>query len=500
MNHAINPQSDDTDEVARLRKELERATLFLRNASDCMCILDSNCRVVDVNDLTCATLGYDKAELIGARPTLWDASLAEDEIDARCAAMFEGGVRVEFETTHRRKDGTVIPVSISALPIRVDGEDLLFCLSRDISERNRVQAELRESEEKYRAMFSSANVGMALCEMDGTLIEVNEEYARIIGRTIEDTLSLTYWDVTPRDYEPQEADQLASLQSSGRYGPFEKEYLHKDGRRIPVLLNGCIVHSASGEPQIWSVVQDITERKRIEEAAEAANRSKTEFLANMSHELRTPLTAIIGLSETLEMQTFGPSHNPKIDEYISDIRKAGQVLFTLVNSVLDVAKVEAGKEEHQPVEVDLHQILNESSGLIRVLAAEKGLSVTLDHPSYLPTIRADPRHLSQIIVNLASNAVKYTHRGGWVRLEAMAVDPGCVEIRIRDNGVGISEADTGRVFEAFERAGDPFTAREQGTGLGLTLSKKLVELNAGTIVIDSEKGKGTCVSLRFPSV
>ncbi len=370
-------------------------------------------------------------------------------------------------------------------------------LRKEVSRRRSAEFALQASEQKYRAMFSSSNVGMALCEMDGTLVEVNEEFAQIIGRSIEDTHKLTYWDLTPREYEQQEAEQLDSLQETGRYGPYEKEYLHKDGRRIPVLLNGCLIHNADGSTQIWSVAHDITARKSMEDDAQRANRSKSAFLANMSHELRTPLNAIIGFSDAIRMGVFGPTQNEKVDQYITDINSAGQVLLGLVNSILDISRVEAGKETTHVEKVDAGSILSQSTDMVSVLAAQKHISFETSCPADVPTVEVDPQHLRQIIVNLVSNAIKFSREGGIVKCSIEHEDSGMVKITIRDQGIGIPRADLDRVFDAFERAGDPSNAKEAGTGLGLTLTKRLTELNRGEISIASEEHVGTTVTVKF---
>ena len=489
--------SDDLD-LPRVLRDLEKARVFLQNASDGMCIIDDQCNVIEVSSLFSNMLGYNEAELLGSHPTLWDANISRDEIEELVADIFAGGERVEFETVHKRKDGSTFPVSVSAVPLKFHENRLIFCLTRDISEQQASLKALRASEERYRALFSSANVGLALCEMDGTLIEVNHEYAHIIGRTVEETLELTYWDVTPIDYEPQEAEQLKSLQSTGRYGPYEKEYQHKDGRRIPVLLNGCIVHTAEGTPQIWSVVQDITLRKAMEDDANLANKSKSVFLANMSHELRTPLNAIIGFSDAIRVGALGPTNNDKVDQYIEDINGAGQVLLGLVNSILDLSRIESGKEEHKPEEVDIRAILSECIDLISVIADQRQVSVEVDCPQFLPTIRVDRLHLRQIILNLVSNAVKFSKPNGTVFCSVELLGQAEIQLVVRDEGAGIPAEDLSKVFDAFERSGDPALTSQPGTGLGLTLSKRLTEINGGEIAITSKEGIETTVVVSFP--
>ena len=194
---------------------------------------------------------------------------------------------------------------------------------------------------------------------------------------------------------------------------------------------------------------------------------------------------------------FGKTGNEKIEGYISDINTAGKMLLNLVNSILDISRIESGKKDGPPSQADIRSAIKESADLISVLASDKEISLIIDCPDFLPTIEADPRQLSQIIINLVSNAVKYTPAGGEVVCSARVLKKGSIEIEVKDNGVGISEADQSRMFEPFERAGDAFTSREQGTGLGLTLARRLTEMNGGSISLSSEKNVGTSVKLTF---
>jgi len=229
---------------------------------------------------------------------------------------------------------------------------------------------------------------------------------------------------------------------------------------------------------------------------ETANRHKSEFLANMSHELRTPLNAIIGFSEVLSQQMFG-AINPKQGEYLGDIQGSGQHLLSLINDILDLSKVEAGKMELELSRFSLAAALQSVTMMVRERAARRGVTMSADVDPEIGVIQADERKVKQVVLNLLINGVKFTPAGGQVRLRATR-DGGGVAVTVADTGVGIAAADQARVFEEFAQVRSDVTPEHEGTGLGLTLSRKLVELHGGTIRVESELGKGSTFTFTLP--
>ncbi len=232
--------------------------------------------------------------------------------------------------------------------------------------------------------------------------------------------------------------------------------------------------------------------------AEEASRAKSHFLATMSHELRTPLNAIIGFSDIMATQVLGPVGNPKYLEYASDIRTSGQHLLTIINNVLDLSKVEAGRFELLEEEVQLLSTVSAGVKLVKQQANDSGISVKAEVAPEL-TLLADERALKQIVINLLSNAVKFSHDGGSVWVNAFLDEAGMLVLSVKDNGIGIASKDVKRVLEPFRQADEPLIRKRTGTGLGLALVKSLVELHGGSIRIDSVFGAGTTVLLRFPA-
>jgi two-component system cell cycle sensor histidine kinase PleC len=230
--------------------------------------------------------------------------------------------------------------------------------------------------------------------------------------------------------------------------------------------------------------------------AEGANKAKSEFLANMSHELRTPLNAINGFSEVMIAELFGPVGDRRYAEYVRDIHASGEHLLSVINDILDMSKIEAGKMIMRFEMLDLNEVAADALRLVKGRADESGLRLSVDMDG-LPEIEADFRALKQVLLNLLSNAIKFTPRGGSVRVFGRAVDdgdgPAQVEVNVQDTGIGISREDLARLASPFEQVESQHAKTQQGTGLGLALSKALIGLHGGSLDIQSEPGQGTNV-------
>ena len=229
---------------------------------------------------------------------------------------------------------------------------------------------------------------------------------------------------------------------------------------------------------------------------EAANRHKSEFLANMSHELRTPLNAIIGFSEVLQEKLFGEL-NEKQAEYTDDILSSGRHLLSLINEILDLSKVEAGRMELELAKFDLPLAIDNARTFVRERVTKHGIKLDVTIDERLGEYVGDERKIKQILLNLLSNAVKFTPEGGRISINARQIN-GSVQISVTDTGIGIAPEDQARIFEEFRQVGTDHVHKSEGTGLGLTLAKKFVELHGGTIWVESEVGKGSTFTFTLP--
>lgn len=238
--------------------------------------------------------------------------------------------------------------------------------------------------------------------------------------------------------------------------------------------------------------------ERLLSRSEAANRAKNDFLAIMSHELRTPLNAIIGFSEIISNQMFGPVSQPKYVDYATDIRASGAHLLSIINDILDISKAEAGKLQLEEEPIDPVESLNRTMRMFRQRASELGVDLTFRVRDDIPWLIADPRLFNQVAINLTSNALKFTPEAGSVSVELSFSDQGDLVLSVRDTGIGIKGADMQRIFEPFVQVEDAMSRTQQGTGLGLPLVRKIMNLHGGTIELESSAGTGTIASATFP--
>jgi PAS domain S-box-containing protein len=261
-----------------------------------------------------------------------------------------------------------------------------------------------------------------------------------------------------------------------------------------------------GKRASLSWITDISARKcaedeivRAKEAAEFANRSKSQFLANMSHELRTPLNAILGFSQIITEQMFGPVGSAKYLEYVADIHSSGKHLLHLINDILDLSKLEAGKLELRESLIDVPPLVEDCLTFVRERAKTACVQLVFDTPDGLPTLRADERSVKQILLNLLSNAIKFTPQGGCVTLRVRLTPNQTINFSVSDTGIGMSSAEIDIAFTPFGQVDSEVVRRHEGTGLGLPLSRSLARLHGGDLTIQSAPGKGTTVTLFFPA-
>lgn len=494
----------------------ERANLTQRrfvaaveNLTDSIAIFDADDRLVVFNDAYRGILGpaaklcvpgVKYEELLRANATFgrFRDDDAERFIAERMAIHRSGAGQYE----RRLSDGHWLLVREQRLP---DGA--LAIVATDITEVKRRQAELATKTTQLQATLENMGEGICVYDADMRLIAWNDRMAELLdlpvgflhrGMSFEELVRhhAAKGELGEFNGDDEVARRVASARVADdrRFGLWQANGRYIEYRRSSMPDGGFV-----------TLYSDGTERMRAElalreakESAEVANRTKTEFLANMSHELRTPLNAIIGFSELIHQETFGPIGSTRYVEYAQDIIDSGRHLLKVINDILDVSKMEAGKLDLDENSVNVETMIRSSLRLVAERAREANVRLVVSVPGNLPMIRADERRLKQVLLNLLSNSVKFTPSNGEVRISAEAHVGAGLAIVVRDTGIGIAPADLPRVLKPFGQVDSNLSRRYDGTGLGLSLSKTLVELHGGTLTIDSKLGEGTTVRVALP--
>lgn len=348
------------------------------------------------------------------------------------------------------------------------------------------------SEQKLSTLYNQAPVAIISNNFaDGRFIECNPEFVRMIGYSADEILRISYMDLTPPEYEQADKNELQTLLRTGRYGPYEKHYIHKDGHLIPVLLNGVLIETPNGEQHIWAFIQDITERKRIEQM-------KNEFVSAVSHELRTPLTSISG---SLGLVVSGMLGDLPINmkTMLGIAHKNSQRLTLLINDLLDMEKLLAGKMAFDMRVQPLVPIIEQSLEANKAYADTFGVVLVLHAELTDVLVNIDAQRLQQVMANFISNAVKFSPVDGTVEIYVTQRGQQ-IEIAVADHGPGVSEEFRTRIFQKFAQADSSDSRQRGGTGLGLAISKAFVERMHGSIGFDSEPGQGATFFAHFPVV
>jgi PAS domain S-box-containing protein len=386
-----------------------------------------------------------------------------------------------------------------------DGEVVaLLGVCHDVTQKVIAEKERELAERMYRMMAEEASDIIMLNTPDAKVIFASNALQRVLGRDIRQIENGRFIKfVHPEDLA--EARKVTVLPKPGKTVTATYRVKHAAGHYVwlEVTTRGIFDDNGMCESVI-SAARDITKRKEQEiamraarEHAEAANMAKSTFLANMSHELRTPLNAIIGFADIMRQTMFGPLGNSRYDEYAALIHDSGQLLLDLISDMLDMAKIEAGKLELNYERVDLTGTIEDCVRMLKTRADEAGIDITVVKPRIDPPLIADRRAIKQVLLNLFTNAVKFTLAGGHVHITVNNAD-NRVKIGVRDDGVGIPAADLPRLGRPFEQVcADPMLAKG-GTGLGLALVRALVEKHGGSLKIDSEEGIGTEVTIELP--
>jgi PAS domain S-box-containing protein len=410
------------------------------------------------------------------------------------------GIEDKYELTYIRKDGSRFPAIVSVTALRDAEQSIIgyLLIGTDNSARKQVEEKLRWTEEGFRLMVESVtDCAIVMLDSEGRVVSWNTGAQRIKGYAAEEIVGQHF----SRFYPPAEIARgtpqrdLDAAAAEGRY-EVEGWRVRKDGSLFWANVVFTAIRDAAGQPRGFAkLTRDLTERRLVEQtltaakgAAEKANLAKSEFLSSMSHELRSPLNAILGFAQLMESDATPPTPSQKGS--IAEILRAGWYLLELINEILDLAQIESGKLSLSPEPTSLAEVIAECQAMIESQAQARGISMTFptfDVPCF---VAADRTRLKQVLINLLSNATKYNKAGGTVIVDLSGSTPERIRINVRDTGAGLAPEKLAQLFQPFNRLGQEHGA-EQGTGIGLVMSKRLVELMGGVLGVESAVGSGS---------
>ena len=460
-----------------------------------------------VNKITPADIS-DPQEVI-ARAKELSAELSTPITPGFEALVFKASRGIEdiYELTYIRKDGSRFPAVVSVTALRDEEGAIIgyLLIGTDDTARKQIEEEQKELSQRLRdhqfytrSLFESNIDAIMTTDLSGIITDVNKQMEVLTGCTRDELIGAPF---KKHFTDPDRAEMtIKQVLTEKKLNNYELTARARDGNETVVSFNATTFYDRDRKLQgVFAAARDVTEHKSFEKSLKEANRMKSEFLANMSHELRTPLNGIIGFTEFLIDEKPGPLA-PKQKEYLGDVLSSARHLLQLINDVLDLAKVEAGKMELHAETFPVHQAVDEVVAVIKGIASKKHISVSIDIGAGLDAVKLDVHKFKQVLYNLLSNAIKFSKDSGQLTVKARRLVPHEFELQICDTGIGIKAEDMGRVFNEFEQLDSGTARRFLGTGLGLALTKKIVEFQGGRISVESEPGKGSVFTVVLPVV
>jgi PAS domain S-box-containing protein len=497
----------DATRLLQAETESNRLAAIVESSHDAIIGMTLDGRIRSWNQGAQAMFGYVTAEAVGQPVQMLIPPEREAEEMWDLTALSNGRGVPPFDTVRLAKSGERIDVSLTVSPIRDARGSIVggAKIARNVTEQRRAEAALRESQLRLRFILDAAQVGEWEVDLQTGVVIGSLQHDRCFGYDMMGPTwnPATYMDhIHPDDRVVVARTTRLRLTTRAEWN-YQCRVIWPAGSIHWIRVNGTTIFDGDVPIRCVGIIADITQWKLAEELTlralrleaenrqiQEASRLKTRFLANMSHELRTPLNAIIGFSDLIYMGAV-KADSPKYTEFLCHIRSSSQHLLQLINDVLDLSKVEAGKMEFTPESIALPGIVKEVGDIMRSAADKKNITMALDIEPELPELTLDPARLKQVLFNYLSNAIKFTPDDGRVTVRARREDPEHVRIEVEDTGIGIGATDLPRLFSEFEQLDQGLDKRHQGTGLGLALTKRLVEAQGGRVGVTSDLGRGS---------
>lgn len=378
----------------------------------------------------------------------------------------------------------------------------------DVSDQSILQRERDDAISLLASIFEVSEVGIIVTDENRNIVRVNDSFIRTYGWSRDEIINTDFTDLVVEEERERTRINHKKFVSVGVRSTGEVRMRRKDGSIANALFTSATLQLSQNRKFLITTLMDITLRKQMEqslrlakEQADSANRAKSSFLANMSHELRTPLNAIIGFSELMIKETFGAIGSEKYKGYLSDVHLSAEHLLSIINEVLDMSKIEAGRLELDEQKVDMNELIDSVVRMVASRVFASNIKIEMELAERLPPIWADRRIMRQVLINLITNAIKFSDEGKNIMVKSVMLDDGGIEIAVCDEGIGIKEDKIKQALEPFGQVSDTPEQRDvrnQGTGLGLPLAKAMVELHDSTLRLESVYGEGTQVYITVP--
>ena len=493
--------SDSEAKAAQLAEIIEGSVQGL--------VLHRKGRPLFCNSAMAEMLGFDSREAVLQEASITPFIHEEDRdmVFANIRARLEGKEAPRsYEFRMRSLNGAMLWVDCRASVVEWEGGPAVLAACFDITDRKKAEEARRHSDELFSRVFSASPDFIMLTRLDDSVfINVNKGFLDTFGYTREEVIGKSGFDLGVWAGMDQRQRVLDAISNHGMARNVEVRGRTKSGKEIDILMSADIL-DFDDQKIFLTIGRDIADRKTYEaelmaskEAADLANKSKSGFLANMSHELRTPLNAILGFSEIIKNQILGPIEEVKYTEYARDIYESGAHLLDIINDILDLSKVEAGRLEVHENRVEIAELIGICQRLMEPKVVENDLNLEVEVSEGMPDLMADHRLMKQIVLNLLSNAIKFTPEGGRIRVSAALDKSDALAISVEDTGIGMDEQGVERALTPFGQVDTSFSRKHQGSGLGLPLVIAFTERQGGTFDLDTVPGEGTRITIAFPA-